>query len=282
MNFEYYEKVLCLPMKSIEKGVLRTLAYRANPSNNNFCCPSWDTIQDDSGVSRDCIGNTLNMAEIAGIIESKKRGNVETGKESTEYFFHFKGIKFYKSKGKWKISKDTKQRLKQQLSEARKKVKAENLQKGKKARSAFPDKSRCQTSSISPDTWTDGKSQKSNSGLSYLQGSKGGSINPDTRPISPDSRLEVLGTNVQPSQSNTNDTTNNANELKEKDSIHDSNDLGINQDSNIQPCKEKKTVLHEKEYNPLETINQESSNDTVNQKNPSKQTLDEWLVDRFQ
>ena len=258
MNFEYYKKILCLPMKSTEKGVLRTLAFHANPDNNNFCCPSWDTIHSESGVSRDSIGTSLKVAELIGLIESKKRGNIETGKESSEYFFHFTDINFYKNKGKLRISEDTKKEVKRKLVEARKTVKDDNLLKGKKAKSAFTnnDKSICRTDLISPDTCTHGKSQKSDSGLSYLHGFEGYSISPDTRLISPDSGLEVIDTKMLPTTNTTKENLTNS------------------------PCNEKKTVLHETENNSFEVINQDSTIDKPSrQKDLSSQSNEQWLAD---
>lgn len=255
MNFDYYKKVLALPLKSTQKGVLRTLAYHCNPDLDNFCIPSWDTIQEESGVSRDVIGDTLLIAKEVGIIDYRHRGDVLTGKKANEYFFKFENIKFYKKNGKMKVSADTKKDLKQRLATAKANLEAEKDKTGKKPRNAFSDKSRYTTKAKNPDTRLIVNLNNPDTRLSYTQGLEGYSKSPDTRPINPDTRPEVIETEMLPAKSI----------AKER--------------LTTEPCKEKKTVLHEKESNPFETRQQVTSNDSLEHKDPSKQSMDEWLAD---
>jgi len=192
MHFEYYQKILALPMKSTMKGTLLSLAYRCNPKADNLCIPSWDTIKSDSNVSRDVIGKSLRIAEELQLISIRCRGNIKTGKKPNQYFFLFNEIRFYKSKGEWKISTKEKKEFKRRLVESIQKIKEEDLAKGKKDRSAFPVKTTQSKKSNNTYRHTHQKSQKSHRRPSDNKGSTGYSISPDTLTINPDSRPEVI------------------------------------------------------------------------------------------
>ena len=223
MNFEFYKKVLALPLKSTMKGVLRTLAYHCNPDVDNLCIPSWDTIQNESGVSRDVIGESLKVAKEIGIIDYRHRGDIETGKKANEYFFKFEGIKFYKSHGKWKISADTQKQIKESIANAKLIIKKEDRSNGKKPRTAFPDKSRYTTGTINPDSGLIESLKNPDTGLSYTQGLEGYSKSPDTRLINPDSGLEVIETEMLPTRASTQTAIEPCNKKSQKTVWHEKN-----------------------------------------------------------
>ena len=258
MNYEYYSKVLALPIKSTMKGVLRTLVYHCNPKLDNLCIPSWDTIQSESGVSRDVINMTLKIFVETGLLEVRHRGDIQTGKKANEYFFNFDGLGLYKKSGKWVMPKEKAKVFKQQILVIKKSIEFENAKEGKKTNTAFSDKSTYQTTTINPDSELIESFNNPDTRPSYLQGSEGCSKSPDTRPINPDTRPEVIGQNKLQSFSTV-------------------------QDSKILPCNEKnqKTVWHDKDINSVATIEHDSNKRflAVNEDKPAEQTIDEWLSD---
>ena len=258
MNIDYYNKILALPINSTRKGVLRTLAYHCNPKLDNRCIPSWDTIQSESSVSRDVISFTLDLFQELGVLKRRHRGDIEKGKKANEYFFDFDDIGFYKKSGKWVIPKDKLKIFKERLRIAEATVKAEHARKGKKKKTAFPHKSTYQTVTINPDSELIESLNNPDTRLSFTEGLEGCSKSPDTRPINPDTRPEVIGQNKLQSFSTV-------------------------QDSKILPCNEKnqKTVWHDKDINSPESIEHDSNKTflAVNEDKPAEQTINEWLFD---
>lgn len=278
MNFEYYKKVLLLPLKSTEKGVLRTLAYHCNPDQDNLCIPSWDTLVNESGVARGIIKKILTTSQDAGIISYQSRGDVGTGKKPNEYFFLFDDIKFYGRGSQIKLSKENRLGFKLRMEQARANFKSDELEKDKKSSSFNLSKSSALNQSNSISTSTHQNSQKFSTELSNAEGLAGGTISTPSEPISictdTVSKEEIVCKNKEHTCRDT--TTEHCN--KKKTALQGKS---INQDSNIDTLKGKnqKTVLHEKECNPVLNIEHDSQFNTVAKKKPSEQSNDEWLKD---
>lgn len=159
MNFEIHQKVLALPLSTTENSVLVVLSNYA-PRDGNSCFPSYDTIRLESGAANKTISKAIRTLRYAGIINFRHRAKVGTGhgdggKEPNEYKFTFEDIKFYKSKGKWKLSKHNHKTLKAKIREYRTIVKAEmeqesRIRKEKKERKAIQSHSNAHESVIKP------------------------------------------------------------------------------------------------------------------------------------
>lgn len=244
MNFNIFKRLIALPLSTAEMAFTSVLAYHVQKDGNS-CFPCYITINKESGMANKTISKVIRTLKYVGIVDFKHRANPLTGKESNEYFFIFEDIKFYRDG----ITKSQFKEIKSKLKEARSKVVAE-------MKIESENKKAIKGSTIQSQMSRNLNSQNVNNDVCNVVGLKGVTIPSQMSPI-PSQMLR---------RSNREDV--------QVDRDH-SNDL------NIQLCKEKdqKTVLHGKEVNPFETINQEIALNLLKTKDPSEQTREEWLLD---
>ncbi len=237
-----------LPLKSTEKGVLRTLAYHCNKSQNNLCIPSWDTLIAESGVSRGIINKILTIACDVGIIDKKSRADIGTGKQPNEYFFLFEDIYFYGRGSQIRLSEANKKRFKLKIEAARKRFKENELLKRKGKNK--PPISSDMNYPINASTDTYHKPQKFRDELSDLQGQREGTISTTGEPIN--ASTDTVSIEASVCSSKISASLSNCDTTEKIKTSHQESKVNPLQDLNDSALIEKKTVLHEKDMNTLQ------------------------------
>lgn len=123
INLEIFYKSLLIPLRSEEKAILLVIASYVQKDKSS-CFPSYAVIKNLSGACDVTIKDTIDLLSAIGVLEYRNRSDIGTGKKNNEYSFVFTNIKFYKSKGSFRLSEDNAKDLKALVSSERVSIKA--------------------------------------------------------------------------------------------------------------------------------------------------------------